>query len=214
MKKPRHLPYLFLIVLLLSSSGSYAQQRSKKDWVITLHSRLGDIALVLFDETPQHKQNFLKLVEEGFYDSTRFHRVINQFMIQGGDPDSKPGGLEENIGLGGPGYTLPAEIVPQFKHDKGVLAAARQSDAVNPEKRSSGSQFYIVQNEQGAHHLDGNYTIFGKVISGMAIVDSIAQLPVNAKNMPREDVFITVSMEKLKKKKVTKQYGYTYDPEQ
>lgn len=106
---------------------------------------MGDIKVKLFDETPQHRDNFMKLAGDGFYDGLLFHRVINNFMVQGGDPDSKnaePGG---RLGSGGPGYTVPAEIIDGFYHKKGALAAARQGDQVNPERRSSGSQFYIVQ---------------------------------------------------------------------
>jgi peptidyl-prolyl cis-trans isomerase B (cyclophilin B) len=101
--------------------------------------------VLLYDETPLHRDNFLKLVDEKYYDGTLFHRVIKDFMIQGGDPDSKNAAPGAMLGSGGPGYTLPAEILPQLYHKKGALAAARQGDNVNPERRSSGSQFYIVQ---------------------------------------------------------------------
>lgn len=102
---------------------------------------------ILYDETPQHKENFIKLINEGFYDSLIFHRVISGFMIQGGDPDSKVAEPGARLGAGGPGYTVPAEILSSFFHKKGALSAARQGDSVNPEKASSGSQFYIVQGQ-------------------------------------------------------------------
>lgn len=115
---------------------------------VKITTTLGDIIVRLYDETPKHRDNFLKLVGEGFYDGTLFHRVIKGFMIQGGDPDSKGAPANKQLGTGGPNYTVPAEFVyPQFFHKKGALAAARQSDQVNPEKRSSGSQFYIVTGE-------------------------------------------------------------------
>lgn len=111
---------------------------------VKIQTSLGDIVVNLYDETPQHRDNFLKLSQEGYYDGTLFHRVIKNFMIQGGDPESKDAPAGKMLGTGGPGYTIPAEILPQFIHKRGALAAARQGDEVNPEKASSGSQFYIV----------------------------------------------------------------------
>ncbi|HMC97413.1 MAG TPA: peptidylprolyl isomerase [Flavobacteriales bacterium] len=112
---------------------------------VEIRTELGTIVVALYNETPQHRDNFLKLVREGAYDSLLFHRVIPGFMVQGGDPTSKRAGAGAMLGNGGPGYTLPAEIVPGLVHKKGALAAARQGDQENPEHRSNGSQFYIVQ---------------------------------------------------------------------
>ncbi|MGM9619844.1 MAG: peptidylprolyl isomerase [Bacteroidaceae bacterium] len=112
---------------------------------VKIHTSEGDITVRLYDETPLHRDNFLKLASEGFYDGTLFHRVIRDFMIQGGDPESRNAPAEKSLGTGGPGYNVPAEIVyPQHFHKRGALSAARQSDQVNPERASSGSQFYIV----------------------------------------------------------------------
>lgn len=111
---------------------------------VKIQTTLGDIVVRLYDETPLHRDNFVKLVKEGYYDGTLFHRVIADFMIQGGDPDSKGAPAGKMLGTGGPGYTVPAEIKPGLFHKRGALAAARQGDEVNPERRSSGSQFYIV----------------------------------------------------------------------
>ena len=111
---------------------------------VKIRTTFGDIVLRLYDETPLHRDNFLKLVKEGFYDGTLFHRVIKNFMIQGGDPDSKGAPADKMLGVGGPGYTIEAEIKDGLFHKRGALAAARQGDEVNPERRSSGSQFYIV----------------------------------------------------------------------
>ena len=111
---------------------------------VRLQTNLGDITLRLYDETPQHRDNFLRLVREGYYNGTLFHRVIRDFMIQGGDPDSVNAPAGKHLGVGGPDYTLEAEILPSLFHKRGALAAARQGDEVNPERRSSGSQFYIV----------------------------------------------------------------------
>ena len=131
---------------------------------VRISTNYGDIVVKLYDETPEHRDNFLKLAREGYYDSTLFHRVIKDFMIQGGDPDSKGAPAGKRLGTGGPEYTIPAEFVyPKYFHKRGVLSAARQADQVNPERRSSGSQFYIVwgkkysENElkQLAAQLDG-----------------------------------------------------------
>lgn len=111
---------------------------------VTIKTTDGDITVRLYDETPRHRDNFLKLAQEGYYNGTLFHRVIKNFMIQGGDPNSKGAPAGVQLGTGGPGYTIPAEIQPQFIHKRGALAAARQGDEVNPERASSGSQFYIV----------------------------------------------------------------------
>ena len=131
---------------------------------VRISTSYGDIVVRLYDETPEHRDNFLKLAREGYYDGTLFHRVIKDFMIQGGDPDSKGAPAGKHLGTGGPSYTLPAEFVyPQYYHKRGVLSAARQGDQVNPERRSSGSQFYIVwgkkysesELKQMASQLDG-----------------------------------------------------------
>ena len=111
---------------------------------VQIKTMLGDIVVRLYDETPIHRDNFMKLVKEGYYDGTLFHRVIRDFMIQGGDPDSKGAPAGKMLGVGGPDYTLEAEIKDSLFHKRGALAAARQGDEVNPERRSSGSQFYIV----------------------------------------------------------------------
>ncbi|MEL7531411.1 MAG: peptidylprolyl isomerase [Bacteroidota bacterium] len=183
----------------------------KKEYVVTIHTPEGDMVLLLHDETPKHKANFVKLAEEGYYNGLSFHRVMKGFMIQGGDPYSKEGGKSGKVGTGGPGYTLDAEINASFKHEKGSLAAARQPDFSNPQRRSSGSQFYIVHNPASCQHLNGSYTIFGQVIEGMDVIDKIALKPVNRANRPLEDVRMTVEVAFLKKKKITKLYGYEFE---
>lgn len=114
------------------------------DTLVRIETAYGNIDVVLFNETPLHRDNFIKLINEGYYDNLLFHRVINNFMIQGGDPESRDAGPAVQLGSGGPGYTIPAEFHEKLFHQKGALAAARQGDNVNPEKESSGSQFYIV----------------------------------------------------------------------
>ncbi|MFW5777868.1 MAG: peptidylprolyl isomerase [Bacteroidota bacterium] len=193
----------------------FEEERKK----VSIDTNHGEMIVELYNETPLHRDNFLKLVEEGFYNGLLFHRVITQFMIQGGDPESKNAAPGQMLGNGGPGYTIPAEFNETLLHEKGALSAARLGDQINPEKESSGSQFYIVQgqtytNEEldtfeqrmgkklsakqreiyttvgGTPHLDGGYTVFGKVISGMNIIEEIAAVETDGNNRPLEDVVI------------------------
>ena len=150
----------------------------------------GNIVVKLYEETPLHKDNFIKLAQKHFYDGILFHRIINGFMIQTGDPLTKDSTKVNAWGTGGPGYTIPAEIVKGFSHKKGALAAARRGDFVNPATESSGSQFYIVQDENGCRHLDGEYTIFGEVVSGLNIIDKIAAKRTDSHDRPSEPVKI------------------------
>jgi cyclophilin family peptidyl-prolyl cis-trans isomerase len=178
-----------LVMFLISSTMSGQNQKKqaeepKKETIVLMKTSMGDMKIKLYNETPLHRDNFIKLVKEKYYDGLLFHRVINNFMIQGGDPDSKNAPAGKQLGMGGPGYTVPAEILPQLKHKKGSLAAARDN---NPERRSSGSQFYIVQN---APHLDGQYTVFGEVIEGLEVIDKIAAVKTNAAARPDVDVKI------------------------
>ena len=199
------------LLAVLIGSGLYAQtaKESKKDDIVILSTSFGEMYIVLYDETPKHKENFLKLVREGFYDGTTFHRVIKDFMIQGGDPNSKEGGDAGKIGQGGPGYTIEAEIVSKYSHIKGALAAARQSDQVNPQKASSGSQYYIVHKPESCRHLNGSYTVFGQVISGMDLIDKVANVKVNRSkgNVPDEPILVSMTVKTMSKKKIAQMYG-------
>lgn len=153
--------------------------------VFNVETTKGTIKIKLYKETPLHRDNFVKLASEKFFDNIKFHRVIKGFMVQVGDPLTKdPTTDPAQYGTGGPGYTIPAEILPQFSHKKGALAAARRGDSVNPERESSGSQFYLVEDEKGCSHLDGQYTIFGETIEGIEVIDAIAAEPVSGKNNP------------------------------
>ena len=151
---------------------------------------LGTMRVKLYSKTPLHRDNFKKLVDEKYYDSLRFHRVIDGFMIQTGDPYSRDTANINMWGQGGPGYTIPAEFVNEYWHKKGALAAARRGDMANPKKASSGSQFYIVHDENACLHLDGQYTIFGEVTEGLEVIDRIATVAVDRYDRPYEDVFI------------------------
>jgi len=200
----------FLLLVASVSQAAKARKPSKKDQLVTISTSLGDIKLILFDATPQHKANFLKLAESGFYNGTTFHRVIQDFMVQGGDPNSKDAD-PTNDGMGQPSeQTIPAEIRPELKHKFGAVAAARQGDFVNPQRASSPSQFYLVQNHRGVPHLDGQYTVFGQVVSGLDVIDKIAAQPKDARDRPTTDIKMTVKVEKMKKKKITELYGYAY----
>ncbi len=250
------------------------------DYDVVIKTEFGDMKVKLFDETPKHKANFLKLATEGYYNDQLFHRVIKEFMIQGGDPDSKTAKPDDMLGAGGPGYTLPAEFNPNLFHRKGALAAARQSDQMNPKKESSGSQYYIVQGkvysteelsalegqiaqgkkgnavgnyirntpemlakfqemqangefekmdsiameieaklvaEMGADafkfsipdsmrkiyttiggtpFLDNEYTVFGQVVDGLNVIDSLAKVNVNGQSRPVKDIKMTIELKK------------------
>lgn len=189
------------------------------DCLIAMETTLGSLTIRLYDETPKHRDNFIKLAESGFYDGLLFHRVIEGFMIQGGDPNSKNAKPGQRLGSGGPGYTIPEEITEQYAHVKGSLSAARQGDQVNPKKNSSGSQFYIVHgqkanedvlsnmearkgitysdeikekyiNQGGTPFLDQEYTVFGIVEKGFDIIDKIAATNTDSSDRPTEDVKI------------------------
>lgn len=135
----------------------------------------GTMRIKLYKETPAHRDNFARLVAARYYDEILFHRIIAGFMIQAGNTDETPTQVQQKLGgQTGVDYTIPAEIVPGFTHKRGTLAAARMGDNVNPEKASSGSQFYIVHTDTGAKHLDGNYTIYGEVVDGFEVIDKIA----------------------------------------
>ena len=155
--------------------------------IITTH---GTMRVRLYDKTPLHRDNFVKLVSEKYYDGIRFHRVIEGFMIQTGDPLSRDTSMINKWGTGGPDYTVPAEFVDDYHHKKGALAAARKGDLANPKKASSGSQFYIVHDPENCAHLDGQYSIFGEVVSGLEIIDKIATVDTDRYDRPYEDIII------------------------
>ncbi len=140
-------PFLLVLLPLIINSCISTQKHNimEEPIIARIETAYGNIDIKLYNETPLHRDNFVKLVKEGFYDDLLFHRVIKNFMIQGGDPDSRDAGKETRLGTGGPGYTVPAEIKENLFHKKGALAAARQGDNTNPHRESSGSQFYIVQ---------------------------------------------------------------------
>lgn len=148
----------------------------------------GTIRVKLYKETPFHRENFVRLVAGRFYDNILFHRVINNFMIQSGDPWTKDSNRTlDEYGWGDQGFWIPAEFVDTIRHKKGALAAAREGDDVNPEKMSSSSQFYLVQDEERCKRLDGNYTVFGQTISGMDVIDSIAAVPTGTRKLDMPD---------------------------
>lgn len=281
---------LFLCILLTACA-----QNKKGEYVVTIKTSYGDMVAILYDETPKHKENFIKLINEKFYDSLLFHRVMSEFMIQGGDPDSKKASAGQSLGSGGPGYTVEAEFNPKLFHERGALSAARMPDGANPTKASSGSQFYIVQGKKytmeeldqhaekirntkksqllrecvmmpkyqsvltqiqdhqraqdgawlnsffeksdtlilkenpdykpfafsdeqrmiyttvgGTPFLDGDYTVFGKVIKGIEVADKITAVAKDQQNRPNEDIRMFVTIQQLSRKKIEKDYGYVF----
>ena len=165
--------------------------------VFDIITNIGTIKVKLYSGTPKHRENFAKLAFSKYYDGIIFHRVINGFMIQGGDPLTKDIYADPaKYGTGGPDYTIPAEFVPEYTHKKGALAAARRGDAANPLKESSGSQFYIVQNESTCAQLDGNYTVFGQTVEGFDVIDKIAAVETNNRDCPVTPVkIITITLD-------------------
>jgi peptidyl-prolyl cis-trans isomerase B (cyclophilin B) len=274
-------PILFLLanLLILTACGD-----KSKDYIVTIKTSYGDMKVLLYDETPLHKKNFLDLARSGRFDSTIFHRVINEFMIQGGNVYEKEGSTEPKEAQ------VPAEIVTGLFHKKGELAAARQGDNVNPERKSSSCQFYIVhgkvyseqeltvdqaklnqtiqamlQKEEytdlynqfvelskagdvekmnelafqykdeaersmnveldrefdpvkleayttvgGTPHLDNAYSVFGRVVEGLEVIDKITAVETLPGDRPKQPVYMSMTIEEVKKKKITKQYGYVY----
>ena len=164
--------------------------------VFDIITNMGIIKVKLYKGTPKHRENFARLAFSGYYDGILFHRVINGFMIQAGDPQTKDPNSDSNRwGTGGPDYTIPAEFVPEYKHLKGALAAARRGDAANPLRESSGSQFYLVQDADACAQLDGNYTVFGQTVEGFDIIDKIAAVETNSRDCPLSPVkIITIKL--------------------
>ncbi len=252
--------------MLFQNCGSRSKYPKDK-YIVRMETSKGNMVLELYNQTPKHRDNFVKLAKQGFYDGTAFHRIISQFMVQGGDPETRSMHPDSIYGTHDAGYTVPAEFVPNLYHLKGALAAARSGDNVNPKKESSGSQFYIVEGKKqtaealksiaqrrsykhknamanevahkfymehiqnrsdipeqelrrlidsvgqkafnevpefsypdsialkyqtmgGAPHLDGDYTVYGQVIEGLNVLDSIAHVETGARDMPREKVLI------------------------
>lgn len=213
---------LFMLVLTVTLNISAMAQPKKTDKKIkfVIHTEYGDMKGVLYNETPKHRDNFMKIIKDGTLNGTLFHRVIKDFMIQGGDPDSRKAKPGQPLGMGDLGYTIPLEYVPAIIHKKGTLAAAATD---NPEKASSACQFYIVQGKKfdpsqldglsarsgvkytaqqkeiyktigGAPHLDGNYTVFGEITEGLDVLDKIAAVECDQNNRPLKDIKMTVKI--------------------
>ncbi len=203
-----------LILTLVLFGFQIMAQTTKPETIIIFHTTYGDITAKLYNDTPKHRDNFIKLIKEGWFNGSVFHRVISNFMIQGG---------QNADGRQDPGYTVDAEILPNHFHRKGALSAARMGDQVNPEKKSSGSQFYIVQGQRvddrylnsvtaqsghrftdeqksvyktigGTPHLDGGYTVFGEVLDGFQVIDAIAAVKTGPGDVPITDIKMTVEV--------------------
>ncbi|MDE6630194.1 MAG: peptidylprolyl isomerase [Bacteroidales bacterium] len=228
----KHLSYVLAFALALTLNFNKMNAQSAYDYIpsqepteqkVAIRTPYGEIVVKLYNETPLHRDNFIKLVKTQMLDSTLFHRVIKNFMIQGGDPQSKRAQAGEVLGGGDLGYTVPAEIIPGLLHKKGALCAARMGDQVNPQRESSASQFYIVQGRVytpeeinlirtrygmpispdqeavyttvgGTPHLDGAYTVFGEVVSGLEVIDLISAQETDANDRPLQDIPMTVTL--------------------
>lgn len=224
----RKLAFIFLALPLIFTACQEEDEKGEKITYFQIETDFGKMRGKLYNETPQHRDNFIKLANEGYYNGTLFHRVIQNFMIQGGDPQSVTAEPEDILGNGEPGYTIPAEIKDTFFHKKGALAAARKGDNVNPKRASSGSQFYVVQgqvwNDQqlnmisaqtgvkisdehkqvyktlgGTPFLDQQYTVFGEIIEGLDIIDSIAMVQKGKYDRPLTDIEMKVKILKWQK---------------
>ena len=203
------LALLWLAGPVLAAKPDKPAKKSSKDEVVTISTSQGTIRLILFDDTPLHKANFLKRAQSGAYNGTTFHRVIDGFMIQGGDTNTKDAD-PSNDGLGQASEgTIPAELGPGHQHNYGAVAAARMGGPVGTP--SSSTQFYLVENHDGTHFLDGMYTVFGQVIQGLDVIDKIAKLPKDGRDRPTIEAKMTVKVEKLKRKKIAKLYDYKYE---
>lgn len=213
--KGKNLKLPIILVLLQFFFSAYP-----KNPLVLMKTSEGNMKIELYEDTPMHTDNFLELVEKGFYNGLLFHRVIEGFMVQTGDPDSKNALPGTRLGYGGPKYTVPQEFRKQYYHKKGALSAARQPDNINPSKSSSATQFYIVQGQVlndeilqkyinakahipfteqqkkdyktigGTPHLDYNYTVFGQVLEGLNVIDSIAKYETDKYDRPLKDIKI------------------------
>lgn len=191
-----------VIFLFLLTSFTY-KPSEKFDYLVTITTKFGEIKIILFDDTQIHKANFLDNISKGYYYGTNFHRVIPNFMIQGGAPERKIFSDSASFDE----MTIPNEIMEKHKHHYGAVAAARTE---NPGKRSDKTQFYIVQNKNGAHHLNNAYTVFGKVVSGMSTVEKITNQPLNGSS-PVEKIEMDILSKKVKKSDLIKFYGVGYE---
>jgi cyclophilin family peptidyl-prolyl cis-trans isomerase len=210
--------YLIIAVLFVFASCTKEEDLYPKnsaidndtlEKVIQINTSYGTMYMWLYKETPIHRANFLGLADSNFFDNTTFHRIISNFMIQGGDPNSKDSD-PNNDGQGGPGYTIPAEIdTAKFRHKRGEVAAARLGNAQNPLKASSGSQFYICHSTSGTKHLDNEYTVFGKIISGIQVVDSIVKQPKNTStNRPLTDIKMDVNVVEKTRQQLRTEFNF------
>ena len=166
------------------------ERMRKEEPEFIMETTHGTMKIKLYSKTPLHRENFTNLVAENYYDGIRFHRVIEGFMIQTGDPLSRDTSMINSWGTGGPDKTVPAEFIAEYGHKKGAIAAARKGDMANPKKASSGSQFYIVHDPNSCIHLDGQYTVFGEVTEGLEVIDAIATVATDRYDRPYEDVII------------------------
>lgn len=175
--------------------------------IVEITTSYGKMYMWLYKSTPKHRENFLKLAKQSYFDSTTFHRIIRNFVIQGGDPNSKDS-IKTNDGTGGPDYKIPLELNDSLKHVRGAVGAARDGDDVNPLKESSGSQFYICMSTTQTQHLNKNYTVFGFIMKGMDVADKIVVQSKDANNRPINDIKMGVKIIRKTLEEIKAEYGY------
>jgi len=197
---------VFLSCFVLNVFGQ--EKTSETEYLVTINTDFGKIRLILFDDTPLHKKNFLNLAKEGVYDHIIFHRVINHFMIQTGDYSTRNQAINYDPRI--IQDPIKSEISVKHTHVHGAIGAARKGDDVNPERKSNSTQFYIVQNYKGAHHLDGKHTVFGQVMSGFEVIDMIAKQPTSKTDRPVKNIRITVDIDQVSRSDIEKFYNFTY----
>lgn len=198
--------YLSIVLMMFACKKSEKPEPAvQKEEIIEIKTSFGNMYIWLYKRTPLHRNNYLKLAGEGFFDSTLFHRCVTNFVIQGGDPNTKDSN-PSNDGLGGPGYQIDAEIdSARIRHDYGALGAARDN---NPLKKSNGSQFYIVTQTGGSHSLNGNYTVFGKVLKGMDVALTINKQPKTS-DKPKTPILMDVNLLLKTQDEITAEYGFS-----
>jgi len=207
------LPVLYCLLLLASctkkDNNNNEQPKVDTEKIIEVTTTFGKMHFWLYKQTPIHRNNFFALADTGFFNNTNFHRIVPNFVIQGGDPNSKDAN-PSNDGQGGPGYTIPAEIdSAKFKHVYGAIGAARLGDAVNPARASSGSQFYIVIPKAGTPNLNGAYTVFGQVIGGINVAETIVVQARNSSDRPLTDIKMQVKVIEKTLAEIKAEFGFT-----
>jgi cyclophilin family peptidyl-prolyl cis-trans isomerase len=198
---------LIIVGCKKSESPVLVEETTSGEEIIEINTSFGTMYMWLYKSTPKHRDNFLKLAKQSYFDSTTFHRIIRNFVIQGGDPNSKDS-IKTNDGSGGPDYTIPIELNDSLKHIRGAVGAARDGDDVNPLKASSGSQFYICMGTSQTQQLNKNYTVFGFIMKGMDVADKIVVQSKDANDRPIKDIKMSIKVIRKSLEEIKTEYAY------